>query len=449
MPRCTPEKYAWEARHDRRHIARRCAPQATLDASHDRRRDDRQCVGMVRLCRLWLFRGDDRRGIFPDARSDGVAVGHLGRLCACLFCPAIGGDCRRQLYRPSRTQGRTPLVDFADDDRHDVDGADPELRDDRHRRADPDHAGAAAAGIFGRWRVRQRRQFSSRTCRRAARLQRQLDVRHRRHDHRPRLAVRRHPDDALDAPAVGRLGLADPLHLRDAGWTGRALPSRQDRRHSGVHRGRKARDDADRRPVAPLSAGIAAGARHLDHLKRLVLHPDLHPDLWRQDAASAASDRVYRDPDRRGDPAIGCPFAGHWSDKLPRPLLMVITCVLFVVTPYPAFYLMATWPSLATCIIAVAWLQLVKGGYSGVLPSLMSEQFPVDTRAVGVAFGYSISVSMFGGLAAFFATWLIAHTGDPLSPSYYLMFTALLSLAALIAIQRRARPVPSLVPSSA
>jgi MHS family proline/betaine transporter-like MFS transporter len=147
--------------------------------------------------------------------------------------------------------------------------------------------------------------------------------------------------------------------------------------------------------------------------------------------------------------AIGCPLAGHWSDKISRPLIMVVTCSLFVFTPYLAFYLMAAWPSLATCIIAVAWLQLIKAGYSGVLPSLMSEQFPVETRAIGVALGYSVSVSVFGGLAPLVATWLIAATGDSLSPSYYLMFTALLSLGALIAIQRRARPQPSLVPSSA
>src|SRR5947208_4533128 len=138
--------------------------------------------------------------------------------------------------------------------------------------------------------------------------------------------------------------------------------------------------------------------------------------------------------------AIGCPFAGHWSDKMAsRPRLMVITCWLFVLTPYPAFYLMAAWPSLATCVIAVAWLQLVKAGYSGVLPSLMSDQFPVETRAVGVAFGYSISVSVFGGLAPLIATWLISQTGDSLSPSYYLMFCGLLSLAALMGIQARAR----------
>jgi MFS transporter, MHS family, proline/betaine transporter len=137
--------------------------------------------------------------------------------------------------------------------------------------------------------------------------------------------------------------------------------------------------------------------------------------------------------------AIGCPLAGHWSDKLQRPLLMVITCWLFVLTSYPSFWLMAAWPSLAACIIAVAWLQLVKAGYSGVLPSLLSEQFPVDTRAIGVALGFSTAVSVFGGLAPLIATWLIAATGNPLSPSYYLIFTALLSLAALIGIQRRSR----------
>jgi MHS family proline/betaine transporter-like MFS transporter len=137
--------------------------------------------------------------------------------------------------------------------------------------------------------------------------------------------------------------------------------------------------------------------------------------------------------------AIGCPLFGHWSDKLSRPLLMVVTCWLFVLTPYLAFWLMAAFPSLAACILAVTWLNLIKAGYSGVLPSLMSEQFPVEVRAIGVSLGYSLSVSIFGGLAPLTATWLIAVTGDKLSPSYYLIFCALLSLAALTAIQRRRR----------
>src|SRR6266404_4608496 len=40
--------------------------------------------------------------------------------------------------------------------------------------------------------------------------------------------------------------------------------------------------------------------------------------------------------------AIGCPLAGLWSDKMSRrPQLMVVACWLFVLTSYPAFYLMA------------------------------------------------------------------------------------------------------------
>ena len=56
-----------------------------------------------------------------------------------------------------------------------------------------------------------------------------------------------------------------------------------------------------------------------------------------------------------------------------------------------------------------------------------------------MSLGFSIAVSIFGGLAPLIATWLIVETGDPLSPSYYLIFTALLSLVALIAIQSRRR----------
>jgi MFS transporter, MHS family, proline/betaine transporter len=67
----------------------------------------------------------------------------------------------------------------------------------------------------------------------------------------------------------------------------------------------------------------------------------------------------------------------------------------------------------------------------------LSEQFPVETRAVGVAFSYSISVTVFGGFAPFVATWLIAVTGDSLSPAFYLIATALLSIIALMVIERR------------
>jgi MHS family proline/betaine transporter-like MFS transporter len=136
--------------------------------------------------------------------------------------------------------------------------------------------------------------------------------------------------------------------------------------------------------------------------------------------------------------AVFSVVAGYWSDRTrPRARIMLITAWLFALSAYPCFWLMDAYPSLATAMLAVGLLNLIKAGYSGVLPSVLAEQFPVEVRAVGVAFGYSISVTIFGGFAPFVATWLIAQTGDPLSPSYYLMATALLSVIAVMAIERR------------
>jgi hypothetical protein len=41
--------------------------------------------------------------------------------------------------------------------------------------------------------------------------------------------------------------------------------------------------------------------------------------------------------------------------------------LLFLLTAYPAFYLMVAWQSLAVCVLVVGWPQLVNAGDSGVL----------------------------------------------------------------------------------
>jgi MHS family proline/betaine transporter-like MFS transporter len=137
--------------------------------------------------------------------------------------------------------------------------------------------------------------------------------------------------------------------------------------------------------------------------------------------------------------SVVCPIAGHWSDRLGRSPIMLVMAGLFLVTSYPAFALMVAMPSLASAVLAASWLNLIKAGYSGVLPSLLAGLFPTETRGVGMALSYSISVSIFGGFAPLISTWLIARTGDPLAPSFYLMATAALSMLALGYVQWRVR----------
>ena len=137
---------------------------------------------------------------------------------------------------------------------------------------------------------------------------------------------------------------------------------------------------------------------------------------------------------------LASPLAGHLSDKFGRGGLLRGTAWLFLLSTYPVFYLMVAHPSLTTAILAAGWLSLVKAGFSGVLPSQLAELFPTPVRGIGVSLSFAIAVTIFGGFTPFVATGLIAMTGNRLSPSYYIMFTAALSLLALVFVRRRRYP---------
>jgi len=157
------------------------------------------------------------------------------------------------------------------------------------------------------------------------------------------------------------------------------------------------RDDADRRPVAPASVAGAARARHIDHLEQLVLPPALHSDLWVKQlhlpeytgfVATLIGGLIL---------AIGCPLAGHWSDKTARTKIMVISCGLFVLTPtglLPDGRLAVAGGLRHRRRLAPTgqgWLQ--RRSAVAVVRAV-----PGETRAIGVSLGFSTAVSIFGGL---------------------------------------------------
>ena len=133
------------------------------------------------------------------------------------------------------------------------------------------------------------------------------------------------------------------------------------------------------------------------------------------------------------------PFVGLLVDKVGQIPIMIGAAVLFAVTAYPAFVLLGANASLLVLVLMVCWLGLLKSFFSGALPSLMAKVFPTSTRVSGMSLSYNIAVAVFGGFAPFFAQSLIDITGSKLAPSYYVIATALISLAALIALRRRFR----------
>jgi MFS transporter, MHS family, proline/betaine transporter len=131
------------------------------------------------------------------------------------------------------------------------------------------------------------------------------------------------------------------------------------------------------------------------------------------------------------------PFVGMGVDKVGQRGVMLGAAALFFLTAYPAFAYLAANPSLGVLILMVCWMALLKSCYSGALPSYMAKVFPASTRVSGLSLSYNVGVTIFGGFAPFFAQLLVDLTGSKLAPSYYIMLTAVLSFAALIALRLR------------
>ncbi|SEK07627.1 MFS transporter [Paraburkholderia diazotrophica] len=126
------------------------------------------------------------------------------------------------------------------------------------------------------------------------------------------------------------------------------------------------------------------------------------------------------------------PCVGHWSDKVGRTRIMLGAGVLFFLTVYPAFMFINAHPSLPALLAAVTWVALLKATYFAPIPALMAELFPTRTRTTGMAIGYNIGTTVFGGFTPLAVASLIALTGNNLAPGLYLMLAAIVSLLTLV-----------------
>lgn len=130
------------------------------------------------------------------------------------------------------------------------------------------------------------------------------------------------------------------------------------------------------------------------------------------------------------------PFIGILSDRLGRTKIMMVAGLLFLVTVYPAFMMLSGSATLLVLTAVLFWLSVLKSLYFGGLPALMSELFPTHVRATGMALSYNIATTIFGSFTPFLLVWSISATDDLMAPSYYLLFTCVISLATIVGIRK-------------
>jgi MHS family proline/betaine transporter-like MFS transporter len=134
---------------------------------------------------------------------------------------------------------------------------------------------------------------------------------------------------------------------------------------------------------------------------------------------------------------VTAPIIGTLTDRHGRFRVMLIALVMVACTSYPLFLMLTTWPTVTTLIVVQALVGLLIAASLGPVPALLSDIFPTKTRGTGLALSYNFSVTLFGGFAPLIVTWLIALTENKMAPSFYVMSTAVVSIAAVLALGRR------------
>jgi len=125
--------------------------------------------------------------------------------------------------------------------------------------------------------------------------------------------------------------------------------------------------------------------------------------------------------------ALVIPVFGHLSDKVGRKPLLLTCSVLFVLTSYPLYTLLASKPSVVVVTAVILYFDLVLALLAAAAPSALVEIFPTKIRGRWLTAVYAIVIAIFGGFAPFIATSLIAVTGNPVAPVFYVIFAALVS----------------------
>jgi len=135
---------------------------------------------------------------------------------------------------------------------------------------------------------------------------------------------------------------------------------------------------------------------------------------------------------------VAIPVFGRLSDWIGRKPLLLASCAAFILLPYPLFSHLLSGASFGDAI----WMQILFGLcialFSGPGPAAIAELFPTAIRSTWMTTGYALAVAIFGGFAPFIATLLIAQTGMPIAPVFYVMAAAVVSTLVLLPLKETA-----------
>lgn len=135
---------------------------------------------------------------------------------------------------------------------------------------------------------------------------------------------------------------------------------------------------------------------------------------------------------------ITIPLFGALSDRIGRKRTIALSAVAFLVLTVPMFLVMQSG-NIFLAVLGQVVLGVCVAAIMGPLFATLSEVFATRVRYTGFALGFNIGAIAAGGTAPYVATWLIDQTGTALSPAFFLMATAAITLLTVLTFKESAR----------
>jgi len=132
---------------------------------------------------------------------------------------------------------------------------------------------------------------------------------------------------------------------------------------------------------------------------------------------------------------------GWLSDRIGRKPIMITAAICLILFTYPLMWLMHH-ESLVIVFASQLGLTVIAAMIPGCTPALMVEMLPRHVRVTCMSIAYNLSLGLIGGTTPLVAAYLVSRTHVDLSPAFYLMAAAAVSLAFILILMKDTSKAP-------
>lgn len=129
---------------------------------------------------------------------------------------------------------------------------------------------------------------------------------------------------------------------------------------------------------------------------------------------------------------------GILSDRFGRKPMMIVPWIALLTLAMPCYWLMNTLKTPVVLYGATFLISALASLSATANLVAITESLPRKARAGSLALVYALAISVFGGGAQFFVTWLIRVTGSPMAPAWYMTTAVAIGLVAMMFVKESA-----------